>query len=93
MKYSGALLAILAVPLIVIGGVIAIGLKGSTAHAILTYAALAYGVGTVTTTIAAASRKLEGIDEHAISLYGVLVGASLPLVWAFSLSPWHRAGR
>jgi uncharacterized protein YndB with AHSA1/START domain len=77
VKSAGPLLAILAVPLIVIGGTIAI--SGAEPHRIFTYGFLAFAIGTTATTTTAASRKPDlskGIDERAITAYGLLVGAS-----------------
>jgi polyketide cyclase/dehydrase/lipid transport protein len=79
MKYAIALLAILAVPLIVIGGAIVIGLDRASERHVFNVAFVAFAAGTLTTTLSAASRKPDlskGIDEQAITLYGVLVGAS-----------------
>jgi hypothetical protein len=79
MKYAIALPAILVVPLIVIGGSMAIRLDGASERHLFNVAAVAFASGTLTTTLLAASRKPDlskGIDEGAITLYGVLVGAS-----------------
>ena len=79
MKYTGALLAILAFPVIVIGGAISLGLDAAAAHSFFFRAFLVYLAGTAATTAWGASRKPDlskGIDEQAITLYGVLVGAS-----------------
>lgn len=80
MKYTGALLAILIVPLVVIGGAIVIGLPAPSAAKLFLYAAVGYAAGTASATAAASSRKPDlskGIDEHAITVYGVQVGASV----------------
>jgi hypothetical protein len=79
MKTWGVLLLILVAPLIAIGGVIAIGIDRATAQHLLLYTAIAFGLMTVSTTAAARSAKPDlskGIDEEAITRYGVLVGAS-----------------
>jgi hypothetical protein len=80
MKTYGVLLLILVAPLIAIGGVIATGIDRATAQHVLLFAAIAFGVSTAATTAAATSMKPDlskGIDEHAITQWGVMVGASV----------------
>ncbi len=79
MKSWVALLAILVAPLVVIGAVIATGLPPTTARQTFIYGFVAFVVATFAATMAAQSRKPDlsrGIDEQAITVYGVLVGAS-----------------
>jgi hypothetical protein len=79
MKTWGVLLLILVAPLIAIGGVIATGIDRATAQHVLLFAAIAFGGMTAATTAAATSAKPDlskGIDEQAITRYGVLVGTS-----------------
>jgi carbon monoxide dehydrogenase subunit G len=76
---TAALLAILIIPLVVIGGVIVIGLPGPEAQKLFLYCAVGYTVGTVATTFTAGTRRPDlskGIDEPAITRYGLVVGAS-----------------
>jgi Polyketide cyclase / dehydrase and lipid transport len=80
MKTWGPLLVILAVPLIVIGGATAAGLSQINEREVFAFAVLVFVVGTTTTTVAARARKPDfskGIDEQAITVEGVLVGASV----------------
>ncbi len=79
MKTWGVLLLILAAPLIVIGGALATGLTRASRQEVFAFAVLTFVVGTATTTMAARARKPDlskGIDEQAITVEGVLVGAS-----------------
>src|SRR5260370_30888877 len=78
-KRWGVLLLILAAPLIVIGGALATGLTRTSRQEVFAFAVLTFVVGTATTTMAARARKPDlskGIDEQAITVEGVLVGAS-----------------
>jgi carbon monoxide dehydrogenase subunit G len=79
MKTWGVLLVILVIPLVVIGGTSAAGLTRASQQEVFAFGVLTFVVGTATTTMAARARKPDlskGIDEQAITLEGVLVGAS-----------------
>jgi polyketide cyclase/dehydrase/lipid transport protein len=98
VKSAGPLLAILLVPLVVIGWAIVSGLPAPSAQELFTYGAVGYAAGTAITTAAAAYRRPDlskGIDEQAITLYGVLIGASIAFglgVLTFALARWPGIG-
>jgi polyketide cyclase/dehydrase/lipid transport protein len=97
MKTSAPILVIVAIPLVVIGGELAIGVDAAVVHRVFLFAVLACVVATTTVTFAASARKPDlsrGIDEQAITRYGVLVGSSAALglgALSFALAtgwPW-----
>jgi uncharacterized membrane protein len=79
MPPSGWLVVILVAPLVVIGSVIALGLDRESAHRLFAVASVVFAAGTLSSTLSAAFRKPDlsrGIDEQAITVFGLLVGAS-----------------
>lgn len=73
------ILVILVAPLVVIGGAIGIALDRVTAQHVFLVASVGFAAGTASMTLSARRKKPDlsrGIDEHAITLEGVLVGGS-----------------
>ena len=99
MRLLGGLLAILVIPLVVIGCVMAIGLDRATAQHVFVIASVGFAAGTASMAMSAQRRKPDlsrGIDEQAITLYGVLIGGSIAFglgVLSFALaSGWPLVG-
>jgi hypothetical protein len=80
MKSWRGHLAILVLPLLVIGGVIAAGIDRANEQEVFIFAALAFGAGTLATAAAArlGSRTLPKVSTSVLSLCTLLEGHGEP---------------